>query len=155
MGNGWSKFKGLFWQPAEDDDDEDDDTNGPGDSDSEVAEALSALKDLDGVVGSIAIDASGSVRASDLPRVFDTASIELIGSRMVELRSVLAKDAREPLSGSLDFEGHSFHVKSFPLGMVGVLIDDNAHKPALSMALNLVSRRVAATLETARQGGEV
>ena len=154
MGNGWSKFKGLFWQAAEDDEDEDADTQGPGASPNEVAEALSALKDLDGVVGSIAIDASGSVRAADLPRVFDTATIELIGSRMVELRSVLTEDAREPISGSLEFEGHSFHVKSFPLGMVGVLFDDSAHKPALSMALNLVSRRVAATLETARQGGQ-
>src|SRR5688572_9578776 len=158
MGNGWSKFKGLFWQPAEDDAAEDADSagngNGNGNVEHEVAEALSTLKDLAGVVGSIAIDRAGSVRASDLPRVFDPATISLIGSRMVELRSVLTNDAQEPISGSLEFEGHGFHVKSFPLGMVGVLYDDSAHKPALSMALNLVSRRVAATLETARQGVE-
>lgn len=154
MGNGWSKFKRLFWQAAEDDDAGDGDTQDPGRSSNEVAEALSALKDLDGVVGSIAIDASGGVRAADLPRVFDSATIELIGSRMVALRAVLTEDAREPISGSLEFEGHSFHVKSFPLGMVGVLLDESAHKPALSMALNLVSRRVAATLETAREGGQ-
>jgi len=155
MGNGWSKFKRLFWQPAEDDQDADADSVGSYASGNEVAEALSALKDLDGVVGSIAIDAVGSVRASDLPRVFDAATIELIGSKMVELRSVLTDDAREPMSASLDFEGHSFHVKSFPLGMVGVLLDDSAHKPALSMALNLVSRRVAATLVTDHPGVEV
>src|SRR5688500_4099885 len=147
MGNGWSKFKGLFWQPAEDDDDDGHEGNG-----SAVEEALSALKDLDGIVGSIAVDASGSVRASDLPRIFDRASIELIGSKMVELRSALTNDAREPVSGSLEFEGHSFHVKSFPLGVVGVLLTDSAHRPALTMALNLVSRRVAATLETTREG---
>ena len=144
MGNGWSKFKVLFWQPAEDDDE--DDAGDP------VAEALSALRDLEGVVGSIAVDASGSVRSSDLPRIFDRANLELIGSKMVELRSALTNDAREPISGSLEFEGHSFYVKSFPLGMVGVLLTDSAHKPALTMALNLVSRRVAATLETAREG---
>jgi hypothetical protein len=149
MGNGWSKFKGLFWQPAEDDDD-----HGDADDGDAVTEALSALKDLDGVVGSIAVDASGSVRASDLPRIFDRATIELLGSKMVELRSALTNDAREPISGSLEFEGHSFHVKSFPLGMVGVLHTDSAHKPALAMALNLVSRRVAATLETVREGVE-
>lgn len=156
MGNGWSKFKGLFWQAAEDDDTDDADTaeSGSENRDHEVAEALSALKDLEGVVGSIAIDAAGSVRASDLPRVFDVATIELIGSRMVELRSVLTGDAREPISGSLEFEGHGFHVKSFPLGMVGVLFDESAHKPALSMALNLVSRRVAARLETLPRGVE-
>ena len=155
MGNGWSKFKGLFWQTAEDDSEDADTTgSGNGNGDHEVAEALSTLKDLDGVVGSIAIDAAGGVRAHDLPRVFDSATIELIGSRMVELRSVLTDDAREPISGSLEFEGHSFHVKSFPLGMVGVLLEESAHKPALSMALNLVSRRVAATLETARRGVE-
>lgn len=152
MGNGWRKFKGLFWQPAEDDDTEDADTSGNGNGNPEVAEALSTLKDLDGVVGSIAIDAAGSVCASDLPRVFDSTTIDLIGSRMVELRSVLTGDACEPISGSLEFEGHGFHVKSFPLGMVGVLFDESAHKPALSMALNLVSRRVAASLETAREG---
>ena len=146
MENGWSKFKRLFWQPAEDDEDDDDDDGGA------AREALSALKDLDGVVGSIAVDASGSVRASDLPRIFDRATIELIGSKMIELRSVLTNDAREPISGSLEFEGHGFHVKSFPLGMVGVLLTDSAHKPALTLALNLVSRRVAATLETAREG---
>ena len=142
MGNGWSKFKRLFWQPADDD----------GDDGDAVGEALSALRDLDGVVGSIAVDASGGVRAADLPRIFDRATLELIGSKMVELRSTLTSDAREPISGSLVFEGHSFHVKSFPLGMVGVLLNDSAHKPALTLALNLVSRRVAATLGTAREG---
>lgn len=142
MSNGWSTFKRLFWQPADDDDDD-------GDA---VAEALSALKDIDGVVGSIAVDAAGGVRASDFPRIFDSVTIELIGARMVELRSTLRSDAREPISGNLEFEGHSFHVKSFPLGMVGVLLTDSAHKPALTMALNLVSRRVAATLATTRDG---
>jgi len=151
MGNGWSKFKELFWQPAEDDDTEND-TAGNSNGNQEVAEALSTLKDLDGVVGSIAIDTAGNVCACDLPRVFDSATIDLIGSRMVELRSVITGDAREPISGSLEFEGHAFHVKSFPLGMVGVLFDESAHKPALSLALNLVSRRVAASLETARRG---
>ena len=144
MGNGWSKFKRLFWQPAEDDDDDG----------AALREALSALKDLDGVVGSIAIDASGSVRASDLPRIFDPASIELLGSKMVELRLALTSDAREPISGRLEFEGYSFHVRSFPLGMVGVLLTESAHEPALTMALNLVSRRVAATFETVREGVE-
>ena len=147
MDNGWSKFKRLFWQPADDSD-----AGDAGDAGDAVAEALSALKDLDGVVGSIAVDESGGVRASDLPRIFDRATIELIGSKMVELRSTLRSDARETISGSLEFEGHSFQVKSFPLGMVGVLLTDSAHKPALSMALNLVSRRVAATLEATREG---
>jgi len=144
MNNGWNKFKALFWQPAEDDDE----------ADAELADALETLKELEGVVGSIAIDSAGSVRACDLPRVFDESMIGLIGARMVELRSALTDDAREPVSGSLDFEGHSFHVKSFPLGMVGVLLNEGAHRPTVGMALNLVSRRVAATFETLDGGVE-
>ena len=145
MGNGWSKFKGLFWQPAEDEDDDDDGSDNDAD-DGNVAEALSALRDLEGVVGSIAVDAAGSVRASDLPRIFDRPTIELIGSKMVELRSVLTNDPREPVAGGLEFEGHSFYVRSFALGMVGVLFTNGAHTSALTLALNLVSRRVASSL---------
>jgi len=139
MPSRWSKFKALFWEPADDDDDDD----------AEVTEALETLKELPGVVGSIAIDSTGSVRAHDLPRVFDQSMVELIGTRMLELGSVLTPTDQEALSGSLEFEGHSFHVRAFPRGMVGVLLNDGAHRPTIGMALNLVSRRVAAKLGAA------
>lgn len=141
MQSRWSKFKALFWEPAADDDD------------GEVAEALETLKELPGVVGSVAIDSAGSVRAYDLPRIFDETMVDLIGARMVELRSALTTNDQESISGSLEFEGHSFHVRAFPRGMVGVLLDDGAHRPTIGMALNLVSRRVAAKLETASDLG--
>lgn len=136
MPSRWSKFKALFWEPADDD----------ADDDGEMTEALETLKELPGVVGSIAIDSTGSVRAHDLPRVFDQSMVELIGARMLELGSVLTPTDQEALSGSLEFEGHSFHVRAFPRGMVGVLLNDGAHRPTIGMALNLVSRRVAARL---------
>ena len=44
MQNRWTKFKALFWEPA--DDDEDDDR--------ELAEAMETLKELQGVVGHVA-----------------------------------------------------------------------------------------------------
>jgi len=59
---------------------------------------------------------------------------------------VLTPTDQEALSGSLEFKGHSFHVRAFPRGMVGVLLNDGAHRPTIGMALNLVSRRVAARL---------
>ncbi|HEY6727997.1 MAG TPA: hypothetical protein VI197_28505 [Polyangiaceae bacterium] len=143
MQNRWSKIKALFWEAAADDDSDD----------GEMAEALATLKELQGVVGSIAIDRVGRVRAYDLPRVFDAAMVELIGVRMLELRSVLTTSGQEPLSGSLEFEGHSFQLRAFAHGMVGVLLDDGAHRPTIGMALNLVSRRVAAKLEAASDPG--
>lgn len=145
MQSRWNKFKALFWEPAADDDDADDD--------GEVAEALDTLKELQGVVGSIAIDRAGSVRAYDLPRVFDETMVELIGARMQELRSVLTTNDQDQISGSLEFEGHSFHVRAFPRGMVGVLLNDGAHRPTIGMALNLVSRRVATKLDGATDSG--
>lgn len=149
MQSRWSKFKALFWEPAEDDAEADDDDDAAG----EMAEALHTLKELDGVVGSIAIDSSGSVRACDLPSVFDADMVELIGTNMVELRSTLTTNDDEALSGSLEFEGHSFHIRAFPRGMVGVLLAEGAHRPTIGMALNLVSRRVAAKLELAAEQG--
>lgn len=147
MQSRWSKFKALFWEPAEDDNDDE------AEADGEMAEALHTLKELNGVVGSIAIDGSGSVRACDLPSVFDATMVELIGANMVELRSTLTTNPDETFSGSLEFEGHSFHVKAFPRGMVGVLLAEGAHRPTIGMALNLVSRRVAAKLQLAAEQG--
>lgn len=137
MSNGWSKVKNLFWQTEEVESDAD-----------ELGTILEPLRDLPGVLGSLVVDWSGSVRASDLPRVFDEASLGEVGERMLELHSVLAEE-HDPVVGTLEFAGHCFHVKKLECGMIGVLMDDTASKPALSMALNLVSRRVASTLAPA------
>lgn len=142
----WSKFKALFWEPATDEDDDDERADEAHD-DGEMADALATLKELQGVVGSIAVDAIGRVQAHDLPSVFDATTLRLVGARMLELKAVLSTDDSEQLSGSLEFEGHSFHVRALPHGMVGVLLDPGAHRPTIGMALNLVSRRVAAKLE--------
>jgi hypothetical protein len=135
MGSGWSKVKNLFWQSAE-----------------EVAElggvkqALETLRDLQGVLGSLAIDSSGAVLGADLPRVFDEKVVDELAQKMLALYGTLEPDSAEPMAADLEFDGYSFQIKGFASGLIGVLLDDTAQKPALRIALNLVSRRVATCL---------
>ncbi len=143
MANGWNKVKGLFWQSGEDEQTSDGVPN-------DLGEILTPLRDLQGVLGSLVVDAGGVVLGTDLPRVFDEPTIRELGRRMLDLRVALRSDAGEPFSSTLEFEGYSFHVKAFTSKMIGVLMDDTAQKPALGMALNLVSRRVATTLGVAQ-----
>lgn len=136
MGSGWSKVKNLFWQSADEVDEA-----------PEVKQALETLRDLPGVLGSLAIDFSGVVHGADLPRVFDQKTVDELAQRMLALCAALEPDSAQPLAANLEFEGYSFQIKGFASGLVGVLLDQTVQKPALSMALNLVSRRVAASLE--------
>ena len=136
MGSGWSKVKNLFWQSGEGVDER-----------AEVQQALETLRDLQGVLGSLAVDFSGVVHGADLPRVFDQKTVEELAHRMLVLCATLQVDSAEPVTANLEFEGYGFQVKGFAGGLIGVLLDPTVQKPALSMALNLVSRRVAASLE--------
>ena len=144
MANGWSKFKRLFWQPGEEANEAE--TIELGRAPDGLSEALQALRDVQGVVGSIVVDLAGRVRASDLPRLFDEYTVRLLAARMIDLKLGLGAASEQPLSGTLDFQDYSFHVKSFASGLIGVLLEESAQTPALGMALNLVSRRVAAEL---------
>lgn len=143
MSNGWNKVKGLFWQSGEGDE-------APGAAPADLREILITLRDLQGVLGSLVVDAGGAVLGADLPRVFDESMIRELARRMLDLRVGLSTDVAEPFAGTLEFEGYSFHIKAFTSTMIGVLMDDTAQKPALGMALNLVSRRVASTLGVAQ-----
>lgn len=143
MLSGWNKVKGLFWQSGEP-------YEAPDGAAREVGEILMTLRELQGVLGSLVVDAGGVVLGADLPRMFDEPMICEVGHRMFDLRVALVSDAGASFASTLEFDGYSFHVKAFTSTMIGVLVEDSAQKPALGMALNLVSRRVASTLGVAQ-----
>jgi hypothetical protein len=117
-----------------------------GKSDSPIEATLSMLRDVKGVVGSIAVANAGDVLGSDLPRAFDGAATEALAVRLGQLRAALA-GAEHPLkTAALRYQGHSLFVSQLDCGLLGVLAESQTQEPALDMVARLVGQRLNASL---------
>jgi hypothetical protein len=113
---------------------------------SPVQRVLSMLRDVNGVVGSIAVANAGDVLGSDLPRVFDGAAIEALAMRLSQLRAALASADRPMTFATLRYHGHSLFVSQLDGGILGVLAESKTHEPALDMVARLVGQRLEAAI---------
>ncbi len=105
--------------------------------------ALSALRDVDGVVGSFVVGSEGALLARDLPQLFDDQLLGEIGPRIRRITDGLNETGENPASVVLHFADHKLWLKpaeEFTLCVLGGL---KVNRPALHMALTLAARRVA------------
>jgi hypothetical protein len=142
------KFKDLFWisgTDAEPPPDPDSSGKGPAEDEVGIDRTLSMLRDVKGVVGSIAVANAGDLLGSDLPRAFDGTAKDALAMRLTQLRAALAS-AEHPLkSAAFRYQGHSLFVSQREWGLLGVLAESQTHEPALDMVARLVSQRLNAT----------
>lgn len=136
----WNHLKRLFWISAQ--------TGGLADDEPDTSGALSeimgSLRDLVGVQGWLVVDRDGRVRASELPAMLGSEAVGELGAKVYEVSQAVHD---RPVSATVDYEDHSFHLRLLPSGTIGALSLATAERPALEMALNLVSKRVAQKLE--------
>jgi hypothetical protein len=145
------KLKDLFWISGSDAD-EPPAAADPGSANKSSTEGelpidhtLCTLRDVKGVVGSIAVANSGDVLGSDLPRAFDGTAKDALAMRLTQLRAALAS-AEHPLkSAAFRYQGHSLFVSQREWGLLGVLAEAQTHEPALDMVARLVSQRLDTT----------
>lgn len=105
------------------------------------AKTLSTLKDLDGVVGSFLLGASGTVVAQDLPSYFGSAAYEM-GPRAQRLRQALSMTEGDMSQCLLKYGSHKVTLRPIGEGLLAVIAQDGVSLPALRMATNLVSKKL-------------
>lgn len=146
------KIKDLFWINS--DDEEEEASRAPRraagkhapEQVPEVRRALQMLRDVSGVLGSLAVTNDGDVCGSDLPRAFDAAALESLGMRLSQLRAALASADRPMKTATFRYEGHSLFVSQLDFGLVGILAEQQTNAPALDMVTRLVGQRLSAAV---------
>jgi hypothetical protein len=108
----------------------------------QAGSALAALKDVQGVVGSFALSASGALLAKDMPAVFDEGVFAEAGPRIARLYEALSVEGDVPESCVMRFGEHKLHFRATASGLVCALTSSKINMPTLKMALTLVARRI-------------
>jgi predicted regulator of Ras-like GTPase activity (Roadblock/LC7/MglB family) len=107
-----------------------------------IRAALTALSDVEGVLGGFVIDSSGQLIGTNLPTAFDANVFAEAGPRIVRLVEASAALASGLKSCVLRFAEHKLYVKEIKGAFLGVLLGVNASVPALKVAVNLVARKI-------------
>ncbi len=115
-----------------------------------VTETLAGLRDVDDVQGSFLLGGAGELVARDLPAVFDAEIFGEIGPRLIRLRETLEADGDDVSALTLRFSDHKLHLRAVGGFLLGVVTNATVNAPALRMAINLVTRRVAASARDLR-----
>ncbi len=105
-------------------------------------EALSTLKEIQGVLGGFLVDTQGKVIANDLPSYIREA-IDHVGARLLHTAEALGMFNGDQQLCSLNFKNYRLILRSSEVGLVSVLAERQANLAALRMALNLVARQLA------------
>lgn len=103
------------------------------------ADALSSLKDIDGVYGSFVVDATGALTLRDLPAVIDNAALREAGPRIARLWGAFPEDD-PPEYVLLEFAAHQVFIRKFEAGSLCVFVPPTVNRLALKMAANFVAR---------------
>lgn len=103
------------------------------------ADALSSLKDIEGVYGSFVVDGSGALTLRDLPAVIDNAALREAGPRIARLWGAFPEDD-PPEHVLLEFGSHQVFIKKFDAGSLCVFVPPTVNRLALKMAASFVAR---------------
>jgi len=102
-------------------------------------DALSSLKDIEGVYGSFVVDAAGGLAGRDLPAVIDNAALREAGPRIARLWGAFPEDDA-PEYVLLEFASHQVFIRKFDAGSLCVFVPPTVNRLALKMAVNFVAR---------------
>lgn len=111
-------------------------------------DALSSLKDIDGVYGSFVVDPAGGLTLRDLPAVIDNASLRDAGPRIARLWGAFPDDD-PPQYVLLEFAAHQVFIRKFELGSLCVFVPPSVNRVALKLAANFVARWLDSELPAA------
>jgi predicted regulator of Ras-like GTPase activity (Roadblock/LC7/MglB family) len=107
----------------------------------QIAEALQAFRDVEGVHGSFIITLTGSLIARDLPAAFDNQLFSEVGPRIARLHETFLSGGEQLDACMLRFAEHKLYIRKMATALVGVLSALDINMPALRMVSNLVIRR--------------
>jgi hypothetical protein len=116
-------------------------------------DALSSLKDIDGVYGSFVVDMTGGLTLRDLPAVIDNAALREAGPRIARLWGAFPDDD-PPEYVLLEFSSHQVFIRKFDAGSLCVFVPPTVNRLALRMAANFVARWLDAELSSASPSPE-
>jgi predicted regulator of Ras-like GTPase activity (Roadblock/LC7/MglB family) len=101
--------------------------------------ALHSLRDIDGVYGSFLLNATGELRARDLPAVFDDQTLAESGARIARLWEVIS-DSGPPEYAMLEFSEYSLFLRRVGAGCLCVVVPAYVNVLALRLASKWVAR---------------
>jgi hypothetical protein len=114
-----------------------------------IQDRLRALRDVQDVYGGFLVSIQGDLLARDLPAMFSVELMNDVAAR-VALLGDACRDCGEILTECvLRYNEHKLHLRSTPVGVLGVITGTGVNAPALRMAMNLVVRHAQAEFAAA------
>ena len=111
--------------------------------DADVHSALTALRDIEGVLGSFLLDANGALLARDLPPLFDALALHRASVHLSRLRAALELDGSAFESCVARFGPHLLMLRAADENTLCVLCPHGTNMPAVHMSATLIARRLA------------
>ena len=108
-----------------------------------VRGSLATLKDVAGITGSCICTNGGRLGAREIPALFEDAVLSEAGSRLLRVGETFAAHGDEIEAAVVRFGEHRLDLKAIGGGMLCIVVAGPVNMPALRMAANLVSRRIA------------
>jgi len=105
----------------------------------ELARALHALRDIEGVYGSFVINAAGAPAARDLPSVFDYSTLLDSGARIARLWEVVSENG-SPEYALLEYSEYSLFLRALAGGCLCVVVPPTVNLLALRVASRWVAK---------------
>ena len=105
-----------------------------------MTDPLSHLREVAGVIGSFACNASGEVLQADMPAEYSSASLESTATRLLGVFQTADEGLPNCRSVRLAFGEHELMARRFRFGVLCVLTTRAPDRSALSMTSRLVAR---------------
>lgn len=115
-----------------------------------VRSSLATLRDVAGIAGSFVCTASGRLVAREIPPLFEDAVLAEAGSRLVRIGETFATGGDTLEFAIVRYGENRLYLKAVSGGMLCIVVAGEVNMPALRMAANLVSRRIAAAVARAQ-----
>ncbi|HVT09004.1 MAG TPA: roadblock/LC7 domain-containing protein [Polyangia bacterium] len=108
-----------------------------------VRGSLATLKDVAGITGSFVCSKDGRLVAREIPALFEDAVLSEAGSRLLRVGETFAAHGDDIETAVVRFGDHRLYLKAIGGGLLCIVVAGPVNMPALRMAANLVSRRIA------------
>jgi hypothetical protein len=109
-----------------------------------MTEPLSPLREVLGVIGSFACNASGEVLQADMPPEYSSAALESTATRLLGMFQTADEGLANCRSVRLAFGEHELMARRFRFGVLCVLTTRAPDRPTLTMTSRLVARHFSA-----------